>query len=993
MQKSNILRQLFSCGVFFLTTQFSQAQHSINFDGGWTVILPDGAVRSVSLPRAWNEDDAFRVNNSQLPTGLASYVKEFDLPKEAKGKRVFIEFEGARQSARVYLNDHYLGLHENGITAFGFDLSPYLSADGHNRLEVVTDNSWNYAEEETDTQFQWNNKNFNANYGGLPKHVRLHILGEVYQTLPLYSSFGTTGVYIYAEDYDIAGGTATVVAESQVRNDGRKVCKVSYQVRVDDAQGTHVSTFGGGEQQLAPSQLATFTARQRLPLRFWQWREPHLYSVTTTIMVDGSPVDSVRTVTGFRKTQFGPDGLFRLNDRVFMVHGYAQRTSNEWPGVGMSVPAWLSDYSNGLLVESGGNLVRWMHTMPWRQDVESCDRVGLLQAMPAGDAEKDVEGRQWAQRVEVMRDAIVYNRNNPSIVFYESGNKGISEAHMQEMKAVRDAFDPHGGRAIGSREMLSRNTCAEYGGEMLYINKSGNKPVWAMEYCRDEGLRRYWDDWSFPYHKNGDGPLYRNEPATAYNLNQDQLAIEHVRRWYDYWLVRPGTGRRVSSGGVKIIFSDTNTHCRGESNYRASGVVDAMRLPKDSFFAHRVMWNGWVDPETPDIYVMGHWNYDAGVVKPVYVVSNCDSVGVLLNGRPLPVPQRDYQYLFTIDSVRYEPGTLTAIGYNAGTEACRYELCTIGEPAALKLTVMTAGTSPHFVSDQAAISADAADMALLQFEVVDENGRRCPLDNRTVHFTVDGPAEWRGGIAKGEGNCILSHNLPVECGVNRALIRSTTQPGVIRIKAEAEGLSVAELVVVSNQPSPLSLSAREGSNHFEGTKNVSPAHSSQVDDAYNGSKRTIEVVKVTDSFLSSEEQLSPACDDDEETEWKNDGKRSTAWLTFHFGQAEMVVEISMKLTGWRRRSYPLEVLADDGNILWTGSTPLSLGYVTLPLTMQRPTSSITIRLRGTATDGDAFGQVQELTQPVANELDLYKAKDGDKVHHELRIIECDFLRK
>ena len=52
-------------------------------------------------------------------------------------------------------------------------------------------------------------------------------------------------------------------------------------------------------------------------------------------------------------------------------------------------------------------------------------------------------------------------------------------------------YDPHGGRAIGSREMLDIRE-AEYGGEMLYINKSKHHPMWAMEYCRDEGLRKYW---------------------------------------------------------------------------------------------------------------------------------------------------------------------------------------------------------------------------------------------------------------------------------------------------------------------------------------------------------------------------------------------------------------------------------------------------------------------------------------------------------------------
>ena len=57
--------------------------------------------------------------------------------------------------------------------------------------------------------------------------------------------------------------------------------------------------------------------------------------------------DEVVTRTGFRKTSFA-DGKIWLNDRVIMVHGYAQRTSNEWPAVGISVPAWMSDYSNRL---------------------------------------------------------------------------------------------------------------------------------------------------------------------------------------------------------------------------------------------------------------------------------------------------------------------------------------------------------------------------------------------------------------------------------------------------------------------------------------------------------------------------------------------------------------------------------------------------------------------------------------------------------------------
>jgi len=948
----------------------AQAQHSINFDRDWT-IQQGGAERQVTLPRAWNGESAFRVLIDDLPTDTARYVKTFTLPRSDRGKRVLIEFEGARQLAKVWLNGHYLGMHENGVGPFGFDLTPYLKYGKENRLEVLTDNSWQYREAATGAGFQWNNKNFNANYGGLPKHVWLHVLSDVHQTLPLWSSFGTKGVYVWASDFNLSERSALVTVESEVENSGAKPQAATLLVEVIDADGRQVASFRSEEKTVGAGQKVTFSAAQRLHgLRLWTWREGNLYRVKTQVEVKGRVSDEVVTATGFRHTEFR-DGMIFLNGQVMMVHGFAQRTSNEWPGVGMSVPAWLSDYSNALMTACGGNLVRWMHVAPWRQDVESCDRVGLPQAMPAGDAEADAKGRQWEQRVELMRDVMLYYRNNPSVIFYECGNKGISEEHMKEMLALRDELDPHGGRAIGSREMLA-STTAEYGGEMLYINKSARKPVWAMEYCRDEGLRRYWDDWSYPYHKQGDGPLYRNADASAYNQNQDQLAVEHIRRWYDYWMVRPGTGKRVSSGGVKIIFSDTNTHCRGESNYRTSGLTDAMRLPKDSYWTHLAMWDGWVTPQRSHTYIMGHWNYPEGTVKPVYVVSDADRVTLSVNGKTYVESSVQYHFLHVFDSVRFENGAIEAVSYGQnGTELSRCRKETVGEPVQLRMESLT---SPQgFV-------ADGADMALLTFEVVDAQGRRCPLDNRSVRFTLEGPAEWIGGIGKGEGNCVGSKELPVECGVNRALVRSTTQTGAIRVVAEAQGLPAAvctlQTVAEPDLTQPLQ------------TVSVSPmpAQPLQVTMAA--------VVPEAVTAGCNGETAQSAIDDNEETEWHNDGKSETAWIAFHFAEPQHIDCLDLKLTGWRRRSYPLEILA-DGRCVWQGSTPLSLGYVRLPLSMDagQTAKTFTIRLRGTATEGDAFSQVTELVQPTANELDLYKAKDGDKVRSELRIIECDFLRK
>jgi beta-galactosidase len=931
------------------------AREVFNFNPGWKVVVGDPANaaepefedarwKPVTLPHAWNEDSAFQVSIDKHPTGIAWYRKHFKLPADAAGKKVFLEFEGVRHGAEFYLNGQWIGRHENGIMAVGFDVTEFVQpAPAENVVAVRTDNDWNYREKATNQRYQWNDRNFNANYGGIPKNVKLHVTGKLYQTLPLYSHLKTTGVYIYARDFDVPGTAATLTAESEGRNEHGEPRQFSYEVVIQDRDGKAVKTFAGESVTLAAGQATTVRASARVKgLNFWSWGYGYLYDVRTTLKVDGKAVDVVSTRTGFRKTEFG-NGVVKLNGRTLQMKGYAQRTSNEWPALGNAVPPWLSDFSNGLIVEGNGNLVRWMHTTPSKQDVESCDRVGLIQAMPAGDAEADVTGRRWEQRVEVMRDAIIYNRNNPSILFYEGGNESISEAHMAELKTLRDQFDPYGGRAIGSREMLDSQV-AEYGGEMLYINKSARLPFWATEYSRDEGLRKYWDDWTPPYHKDGDGPLHKGDSAASCNRNQDSHAIENVVRWYDYWRERPGTGTRVSSGGVNIIFSDSNTHYRGAENYRRSGEVDAMRIPKDGFWAHQVIWNGWVDVEKPTAHIIGHWNYEPGVRKPVYVVSSADAVDLFLNGKPIGRGRQSNRFLFTFENVEWQPGRLHAVGRNAaGQEVCHAEKQTVGAPAELRLSVIT---------DPGGLKADGADVTLIEVRVVDANGRFCPTATNLIDFELTGPAEWRGGIAQGPDNYILSNRLPVECGINRGLVRSTTNAGAIRVAATSPGLKPLHVGFFSHPIQTVNGLARELPG--EALTSKLQRGPTPAGDSVTPTRTTLRIVSATAGADAAAAKL--AFDDNELTGWKNDGKRATAWIQFELERAAIVHEVVLKLGGWRRKSYPLRITVDGGEA-YSGLTPKSLGYVTLPL---KPTPGKTVRVElvGAIEEKDGFGMVE-----------------------------------
>ncbi len=923
----------------------------------------DRAWANATLPNAFNEREAFARDIKNLSTAIIWYRKRVTLPAGAAAGKAFLEFEGVRQAAEVWVNGRSVALSEHGAMAFGADISAALKP-GENVIAVRIDNDWRYKERVSKSGFQWNDRNFNVNYGGITKNVRLHLTGRTYQTLPLYSNLGTTGQYVWADSFDIAAKAATIHAETQVRNEEARPRTLRYRVEVRDPAGRRVGAFDGGSVTIAPGETKTIAAQGRLGgLKFWSWGYGYLYRVTTVLLDGGRAVDAVDTVTGFRSTQFA-DGMVRLNGRVMQVHGYAQRTSNEWPAVGVSIPPWISDFSNALMVESGGNLVRWMHITPSKQDIESADRVGLPQAMPAGDAEHDVEGRRWEQRTELMRDAIVYNRNNPSILFYESGNESISEPHMAQMKAIRDRFDPHGGRAIGSREMLD-STTAEYGGEMLYLNKSGDIPMWAMEYSRDEGARLYQDDFTPPFHKD----------APDYNRNQDSHAIEDVRRWWDYYRIRPGTGKRVSSGGVNIIWSDSNTHYRGDNNYRRSGEVDAVRIPKQGYFAHKVMWNGWVDPETPATHVIGHWNYAAGTVKDISVVSNGEAVELFLNGRSLGQGVRSSGFLFTWPRVPWTPGTLRAVARHGGGGTSHHEVETVGKGVALRLTPRTGPRG--FVMD-------GADIALVDVEVVDAQGRRVPTANDKVAFALTGPAEWRGGIAQGvssgrpratqavqaevvpgttptagtardEDNYILSKTLPVEGGVNRVLLRAGSATGAVRLTASAPGLRTAVLtlptVAAPRTTGGLSNGFAEDAQPGLLTRGPTPAGES-----FRVTRTTLTPTSIVAG--SNAADAGKSVDDNELSRWTSDGTQAGAWIEYRFDRPVTLNEVELKLVGWRSRAYPLRI-AIDGRTVWEGRTERQLGYASQPFAA---TTGRTLRITQTAPteDRDAFGAIVEL---------------------------------
>jgi hypothetical protein len=545
---------------------------------------------------------------------------------------------------------------------------------------------------------------------------------------------------------------------------------------------------------------------------------------------------------------------------------------------------------------------------------------------------------------------------------------------MQEMKDIRNVYDANGGRAIGSREMLN-SKIAEYGGEMLYTNKSANIPMWAMEYSRDEGSRKYWDDYTPPYHKDGDGPLHNGQSAATYNRNMESHAVENVKRWFEFWNERPGTGKRVSAGGVNIVWSETNTHHRGEENYRRSGEVDALRIKKQNYYAHEVMWDGWVNPEKQRTHIIGHWNYAAGVTKDIFVISSAEKIELFVNGKSQGFGTKSDGFLFTFKNIVWQAGTVSAKGYDAKNKLLSQDaLSTVGAPVALRLTNINRPNN---------FLANGQDLALVEVEVVDAKGNRCPTALNMISYTLSGPGEWRGGMAMGPGNYIMEKTFPVEGGVNRFLIRSLTTAGTITITANAAGLKPATISLITKPF--VAVNGLSMQLPTAGLPNVLKRGPTPTTPSYNITRTPIAITKATAG--ANADSAFASYDDNELSDWVNDGKLSTAWVEYELEREAIISEITIKLNNFRSRVYPLIITA-DGKQIFNGSTKISLGYCTITCT---PVKGKIIRIQ--------LAEVSQLKTTDAGvevngkKLDDGVARNDANAKGTLSIIEVEFYER
>jgi beta-galactosidase len=838
-----------------------------NFDYGWRFIRSDVANASattfddsawtpVSLPHTYNDVDtwvdwvAFATDTPVLRTyrGLTWYRKHFTLDANYAGRKVFLEFQGVRDAGTFYVNGQKIGICEDEISPCGIDITAAAQFGADNVIAIQVTND-DLEEDQTYAPgypFDWSTQSFYPMYGGLYSDAKLIVTDPVHQTLPLFRNLQTSGVYVYSSNVDTLAKNATANIEAETFNESATSQTVTLSVDIYDGCGNKVLAQAGTPQSIAAGQKATLTVTAPMTgVHFWAPDYPYLYTARSTVSVGGTIRDVVDNPLGIRTFTFSAADGFKVNGHPFWLAGFSPREVMDWSGPGIPQD-WMTEYDYRLMKQANAFFIRPMHVAPRKHMIESADRLGMVMVVPAGDGEGCPDTPDWVQHTAVMQNVMIYYRNDPSVAFYEGCNSPITAAQLAQMVAVRDQWDPHGGRFMGARDV---NTAVpyEYGSPMDGVSQSATRPIWAAEYSREESPRRVWDKYTPAWDPHSSqyvtggyvdiaSPYYSaaascpgGVEATAGNciceyplldFRDNSMEDQALSNVYDYWAgysvshfvlsASDASTKGVEIGASKIFFADSDSDGRMHDTEvaRVSGAVDGSRIPKEAFFGLKVAAS-----LTPDIALLGHWNYAAGTTKTVYVAATCGSGGTAPSTVTLDTYQADgtthiqsytgaidaqptqanygtnlpNHYIWAFPSVAFEPGVIKAVA-TCGSTTVTDQKVTTGAVAALKLTPVL-GPQGWF--------ADGADIAMIDVEAVDANGLRVPTDEANVTFTYSGAGQWIGGYNSGVRQSKFQPNVWTEGGINRLFVRSTTTAGTYTVTATRAGLPPATITLQS----------------------------------------------------------------------------------------------------------------------------------------------------------------------------------------------------
>jgi beta-galactosidase len=710
----------------------------------------DSRFERVTLPHAnirlpWH---SFDEKSYQF---VSVYRRRFRVPASARGRHVFVDFEGVMTAATVWLNGTRVGEHRGGFTPFSFDLTSHLDWDGENVLAVEVDSTERADIPPFGYQLDY------LTFGGIYREVSLRVVSAVFLE------------NVFIRPQDVLSGKPVLEVDCFIEH--LEPTRTALRLELALLDGDHtVATASRAVSSEAADSRQTVRFNPIAGLKLWDLDHPNLYRMQVRLLNDQHALldEDVRTF-GLRSARFTERG-FELNGRKLKLRGLNRHQT--FPFAGGAMPARVQRRDAEILRrELKCNIVRTSHYPQSRHFLDACDQLGLLvlEEIPGWQHIGD-EG--WkALSVENVRRMIRRDWNHPAIVLWgvRINESSDDDAFYTQTNAVAHELDP------------TRQT----GGIRAFRESKLLEDVFTR------------NDFGFPL-EPPNHPLYLNTEFVGHTYNT--RSTDNADRLVEHTLRHARIHDQLASdpryaGGIGWCAFDYNTHANFGSGDRMCyhGVSDIFREPKPAAGFYRSQ----CEP-TEEVVVQPalHWapSDQAGGLMKIVVCSNCEHLKLFTGDKlflELDPDRKQFPHL------RYPPfvaelgdgldsdqwGDLRIEGYIGGRQVIVRHYSGRGIDQKLVLA-----------PDDTQLVADGADTTRVVLRVTDEFGNPRPLANGPITLTVTGPAELIG-----------DNPFVLVGGVGAVWIRAREQSGTVSITARHPtlGEQTARIEILAAPPEPV----------------------------------------------------------------------------------------------------------------------------------------------------------------------------------------------
>ncbi len=477
-----------------------------NNDDVWTNIIVPGEYTM----------QGFRIT----PFAPVVYQTTFIVPAAwtGSGLGVKLRADGIYSNATIFINGASVGNHLGGFTPFEFDITAFISStQTPNNITIIV-----VGVSLADTLAK-GSQYATHDLGGITRKIYLFVAPTVnIADVHVVTSFPNQ-VYTAANLFlnisvanDNAQATTMPTIVNAVLTSATGTQEATGQVTFDTIDGNTVSYLGLNLSVTAPA--------------LWDPEHPNLHNLTLTLTGGGGgPSASIMMRIGFRDVVVAGNQIL-VNGHPIKAHGTTRHETH--PIVSRAL--WTLEpmgkqWERDIIAfrDININYIRTSHYPPAEELMQAADELGMFieLEMPFVWASDNTGVAAFNYTVTAQREAMVFNRNHPSVIFWSLGNESpfnqnfanSLSGYLREVDSTRPfMFDGGDTQPIPPLDIYSRHY-PTFSQAMSYANATN--PTLFGEYAHlncynrrelatDPGVRDIWglgieEMWEIVYKSQG----------------------------------------------------------------------------------------------------------------------------------------------------------------------------------------------------------------------------------------------------------------------------------------------------------------------------------------------------------------------------------------------------------------------------------------------------------------------------------------------------------